>query len=165
MAQCHQCSVGWRGGYDGDTFALIRNFRKSDSSSSALFRWTPVASFDVPGPVPILCTKLYSTLQHDNVSFIFINLHYIRIPLLWNPNIWMLLVKSLNKSISPPNLLLHFSMQNMVELFDGPENTEHGSSKTSCVQIAQSGGFRIFLAVWHYSWKSQCAMRTKRTGK
>ena len=85
--QCHQCSVGWRGGYDGDTFALIRNFRKSDSSSSALFRWTPVASFDVPGPVPILCTKLYSTLQHDYVILIFLILHYIRIPLLRNPNI------------------------------------------------------------------------------
>ena len=87
MAQCHQCSVGWRGGYDGDTFALIRNFRKSDSSSSALFRWTPVASFDVPGPVPILCTKLYSTLQHDYVILIFLILHYIRIPLLRNPNL------------------------------------------------------------------------------
>ena len=41
----------------------------------------------------------------------------------------MRLVMSLNENISPPFLLLHFSMQNMVELFDGPEHTEQAAAK------------------------------------
>ena len=57
----------------------------------------------------------------------------------------MLLVMSLNENISPPFLLLHFSMQNMVvvELFDGPEHPEQAAAKPHTSEFPMGVGHRV----------------------